>query len=187
MEPLLNTSGSDLEKDEVDEIQQGWRRELPEVDFTQKGIALRVLALAANLEEAAQRACAESGLDLSLYKILSELRRAAPQYELKPRDLVRCLPISSGGLTSLIDRAELSGLVRRRPDPHDRRGVVVSITPKGQKAVEAAVRRRAEVWDRVLAPLGAEDRKTLEQLLKRLLAQFQSPRLAGRAAPEAFE
>lgn len=44
---------------------------------------------------------------------------------LKPRDLAAGLGLTTGAVTSLIDRLERRGLVRRAPDPDDRRGVRV--------------------------------------------------------------
>ncbi|HBB55208.1 MAG TPA: MarR family transcriptional regulator [Hyphomonadaceae bacterium] len=165
-------------RDEVDQIVECWRRELPDIDFGPKALVLRVLSTAANLEEIAARACALHGIDLSVYKVLSELRRAGAPYELKPKDLVRCLPISSGGLTSLIDRAERSQLVQRFPDPDDRRGVVVRLTEKGLATIAAAARERSLAEEQALGVLGPKDRAQLEQLLRRLMQQF--PQLMPR-------
>jgi DNA-binding MarR family transcriptional regulator len=43
----------------------------------------------------------------------------------RPRDLAAALGLTTGSVTSLIDRLETRGLVRRAPDPGDRRGVLV--------------------------------------------------------------
>lgn len=165
-------------QDEVDKIVEAWRRELPDADFGQKALVLRLISVSANLEAVAAQACSELGIDLSLYKILSELRRASPAFELKPKELIRCLPISSGGLTSLIDRAESAGLAVRRPDPDDRRGVVVALTERGKRTIEAAATKRAQAEDRALNLLAVGEQQALNTLLKRLLSQF--PSLAPR-------
>jgi DNA-binding MarR family transcriptional regulator len=170
--PIAGTLNSDQPSDTVDEIVGAWREALPNVNFDQKHLVLRLLSLASNLEEIAQKACAQVGLDISLYKILSELRRVPPTYQLKPRDLIRCLPISSGGLTSLIDRAEGAGFVERRPDPLDRRGVVVALTRLGKDKIDEAARRRAEAEESVFGRLEATERETLNRILKGLQSQF---------------
>ena len=47
-----------------------------------------------------------------------------------PRTLRRELSLTSGSVTTLIDRLERKGLARRTRDPSDRRGVLVEPTPK---------------------------------------------------------
>lgn len=47
---------------------------------------------------------------------------------IKPRALAEGLGLTTGAVTSLIDRLERRGLVRRAPDPEDRRGVLVEPT-----------------------------------------------------------
>ena len=74
--------------------------------------------------------------------MLSALRIAGPPHHLSPSRLGRGLMMSSAGVTSRTDRLERRALVRRLPDPHDRRGVIVELTDEGLEAVDAAVRRR---------------------------------------------
>lgn len=61
--------------------------------------------------------------------------------ELRPASLAGSLRMSSSGTSTLLDRLEALGLVQRTqgPDAGDRRAVLVSFTPKGAKAAEAAL------------------------------------------------
>jgi DNA-binding MarR family transcriptional regulator len=81
-------------------------------------------------------------------------------------------------MTNRVDRLETRGLVRRRADPADRRGVLVALTSAGQEAVDEAL---ADLLDRerdLLGSLAEPDRPRLAALLRTLLAQFdQVPRL----------
>jgi DNA-binding MarR family transcriptional regulator len=58
---------------------------------------------------------------------------------LAPSALSQRLGITTGGLTSVLDRLEKAGYVRRRNDPHDRRRQVVEST-------EATAAREREVF-----------------------------------------
>ena len=58
------------------------------------------------------------------------------------------------------------GLVARTQDEHDRRGVVVALTPKGRKLIDAATDVRFADAAASLPPLAAVDRARLEKLLK---------------------
>ena len=63
-------------------------------------------------------------------------------------ELGRKLLLSSGSVTTAIDRVERRGLVERRPDPADRRGVLVNLTEAGREVVGL---RRPEIRDGVEA------------------------------------
>lgn len=52
-------------------------------------------------------------------------------------DLARAAGVSSRNVTGLVDTLERDGLVRRVPDPNDRRSVLAEITPEGQAWIEA--------------------------------------------------
>ena len=55
-------------------------------------------------------------------------------------DIAKRLEIARSTATELVRRAELAGLVERRLHPHDRRSLVVALTPNGSARLEAAVR-----------------------------------------------
>ena len=50
------------------------------------------------------------------------------------------LQIARSTATELVRRAESTGLVERRLHPHDRRSLIVALTPKGSARLELAVR-----------------------------------------------
>lgn len=51
---------------------------------------------------------------------------------ISPGSLARRVGLTSGGITARIDRLERDGLIRRFPDPDDRRGLRVQLTSAGQ-------------------------------------------------------
>ncbi len=67
-----------------------------------------------------------------------------------PTELARHTGLSSGATTSMLDRLERSGLVERRPNPHDRRGTQIVIVKKAAKKI---------------APLFASGRKAQDELV----------------------
>jgi len=81
--------------------------------------------------------------------------------------------LSSAGVTSRIDRLERRGLVRRLPDPDDRRGVIVELTDEGGRLVDEAVAAVAESDRQLLARLDADEIAQLQALLKKLLASLE--------------
>ena len=69
--------------------------------------------------------------------MLAALRRAGPPYELSPGRLLRETLVTSGTMTNRVDRLAARGFVERYPDPDDRRGVIVRLTPEGKAASTA--------------------------------------------------
>ena len=85
-------------------------------------------------------------------------------------ELATLFGVDKSSMTGLVDRAEQRGLVRREPAEHDRRSVLVSITPAGRTLateVEAVVYRRISS---LVAPLSARDQAGFERLVTRLAA-----------------
>ena len=59
-------------------------------------------------------------------------------------ELGKMLDIEKGGLTTIIDQLEESGLLVRRPDPADRRKQQLSLSPVGRQEMEAVMERYTE-------------------------------------------
>ena len=72
-------------------------------------------------------------------------------------------------MTTRVDRLIGRGLVQRRPDPRDRRGVLVQLTDSGRDAVDAAMSSLLDVEHDLIAALDARDRELLPDALRRLL------------------
>ncbi|MFI9328727.1 MarR family winged helix-turn-helix transcriptional regulator [Kitasatospora sp. NPDC052868] len=88
----------------------------------------------------------------------------------QPARLAEISAMSRSAVTNAVNTLERDALVERRPLPDDRRGVVVALTAAGEDAVREAFAeqtRREQQW---FAPLDAEERATLTDLLTRVLA-----------------
>jgi DNA-binding MarR family transcriptional regulator len=68
-------------------------------------------------------------------------------------------------MTGIVDRLKKAGLVSRGDDPHDRRKVVVSLTPTGQRLLDRARNSRRERMTQALAHLSQRDRREFLRLL----------------------
>jgi len=156
--------------DIVDESIEDWRRERPELDASSMGVVSRVLMLSHHLERSVNQVLAVYGLELWQLDVLATLRRVGPPFALSAGRLTRSVFLSSGAMTHRIDRLEQSGWVVRQPDPHDRRGVLISLTDKGRKLVDEAIGARFTEADESVRSLSPSDLKTLTDLLRTLLA-----------------
>ena len=68
---------------------------------------------------------------------------------------------------------EAAGLIKRRPDPHDRRGTLVRLTRRGKSVIDRAVMTHVGNEERLLGALTGAERRTLDGLLKKLLIQLE--------------
>jgi len=83
-------------------------------------------------------------------------------------ELSRMLLVSNGNATTVVDRLEKDGLVRRTPSETDRRTVFVGLTPEGLAQFEGlAADHEAEV-NRLFGGLSEADLDTLNDILKRM-------------------
>jgi DNA-binding MarR family transcriptional regulator len=161
-------------RDEVDDLVAAWQAERPDLDVQPLQVLSRVSRLTRHLDRARRSAFAGHGLEPWEFDVLAALRREGPPYELSPGALLRTTLVTSGTMTNRVDRLEQAGLVRRRPDPHDRRGVLVTLTAAGQTRVDAALASLLEAEQALLAGLPEDSRRTLAGLLRVLLAPLDA-------------
>ncbi len=162
-----------MQPDAVDKILAQWQRERPDLDVSPMGVIGRMGRLAKHLERAIQETFSEFGLTVGEFDVLAALRRSGHPYHLSPTELFNTLMVSSGTMTHRIDRLEESKLVKRIPDPSDRRGTQIELTDKGFYVIEKAVEDHVVNEDRILEVLEASEREALVQLLRKFLASFE--------------
>ena len=107
---------------------------------------------------------------LSLAK-LGALRHLAEANEPLPLgQLAERIACVKSNVTQLVDRLEADQLVRRVPDPSDRRSVRAEITEEGRVRYEAGIQALETAEDEVISELPPEEREQLQRLLDRLAA-----------------
>ena len=163
-----------IESDPVDKILAQWQRERPDLDVSPMGIIGRMGRLAKHLERAIQETFSEFGLTVGEFDVLAALRRSGQPYQLSPTELFNTLMVSSGTMTHRIDRLEQAELVRRIPDPSDRRGLQIELTDRGLSVIEKAVEAHVVNEHRIVEVLETSEREALIELLRKLLVSFES-------------
>jgi DNA-binding MarR family transcriptional regulator len=161
-------------RDEVDRLVEAWRRERPDLDVAPMEVLSRVSRLSRHLDRARRQAFTAHDLEAWEFDVLTALRRAGEPYRLSPGRLLRETLVTSGTMTNRVDRLAARGLVRRLPDPHDRRGVLVELTADGRRRVDSALDALLEQERDLLASLGARERGQLATLLRALTARFDA-------------
>ncbi|KUF15245.1 MULTISPECIES: MarR family winged helix-turn-helix transcriptional regulator [Streptomyces] len=107
----------------------------------------------------------------------SRLLRTLSSYDTPPRmaDLAQRLEVVPRAVTSLVDGLEGAGLVRRVPDPTNRRVIRIELTEGGREALGRLRGARRAAAEDILAPLDAAQREQLGGLLDALIDAPDQP------------
>ena len=84
---------------------------------------------------------------------------------LSPTTIAERLLVTTASVTSLLDTLERRGLVERRPDPVDRRRLVVAITHEGLALVDQFLPEVVALQTAAMAELSEPQRRQLLKLL----------------------
>jgi DNA-binding MarR family transcriptional regulator len=145
-----------------------------DIDLDVEGIVDRIGKVNVRFKKAQKEILREHGLTPEEWGVMCNLRLGKDSCRSSPGDLAQDLELSSGAMTSRLDRLEEAGLVRRLPDPDDRRGVVVELTEKGRESWDAAANvqgRREAFFARTLTK---PEQKQLNNLLRKLLLELEA-------------
>ena len=163
------------ETDAVDAIREQWHRERPDLDTSPIGVIGRISRLCREIERRLEVGYSASGLEPGWYDVLATLRRAGPPYRLRPTDFAATLMLTTSGTTKRLDRLEAAGHITREPDPSDRRGVLIALTPQGRRLVDKASVRHMANERHILSGLSAAERHQLADLLRKLGSTMPPP------------
>jgi DNA-binding MarR family transcriptional regulator len=83
-----------------------------------------------------------AGLEPQQYLMLLAIRGLAPELPPKIQTFAERLSLKHHSAVELVDRLEQRGLVRRTRSKEDRRQVLVSLLPRGEKLLERVVQQR---------------------------------------------
>ena len=125
------------------------------------------------------------GLVPSEFRVLGTLLLDGEPYELSPTRLNAIVVLTSGGMTKAVSRLETLGLVERRADPADGRGVLVRLTPTGVRTGRELLAELVGGLEEQLEVVSAGDRIAIVDTLRTLLGTYgPAARDAGEADPE---
>ena len=126
------------------------------------------------LERLATRSIESFAVGLSDFGVMELLLHKGPQ---PVNEIGRRIGLTSGAITTAIDRLEASELVTRGAHPTDRRARVVRLTARGREHAARLFAGHKAIMDAAASGLGKGERATLIRLLKKL----------GGAAAERIE
>ncbi|WP_031064333.1 MarR family winged helix-turn-helix transcriptional regulator [Streptomyces sp. NRRL WC-3742] len=105
-------------------------------------------------------------VDETTYPVLSGLDRTGPR---SAADLAGEIGLDRSGVTRRATRLEEAGLLRREPDPHDRRATLLALTDDGRRVVDTTRRRLASHIEESLASWPPEEARSFARQLHRFV------------------
>jgi DNA-binding MarR family transcriptional regulator len=158
--------------DHIDGNIEGWGRVRPDLDVSAWAITQRIGRIAKHIQYQ-ERLYEPFGLNRGGVETIFALRRA-PNHKLSPTQLCDATLATSATVTARLDKLQDEGLITRRHDTKDRRGIIVQLTPRGReladRIVESVVQRRSSQ----MTVLSAEEKASLTVLLRKLLENFEA-------------
>ncbi|MET0970012.1 MAG: MarR family winged helix-turn-helix transcriptional regulator [Tardiphaga sp.] len=99
------------------------------------------------------------------FAVLAKLHEVGPSSQ---NHLGRLVYLDAATIKGVVDRLGLRGFITTGSDPTDRRRRAVSLTEKGVKVMDAALRVASDVSAKTLRPLTADEQRMLTRLLKKI-------------------
>ena len=163
-----------MERDQVDFILTQWEQARPDLDSSPMGIIGRISRLSRFIDQHLKKNFTKYGLQRGEFDVLATLRRAGEPFQLTPTDLFKSLMLTSGAMTNRLDRLESRGYIERLPDPNDRRGTLVQLTPRGLEIINEALEAHVKLEHSLIAALSTTEKEEMSQLLRKLLISFEN-------------
>jgi MarR family transcriptional regulator, 2-MHQ and catechol-resistance regulon repressor len=117
------------------------------------------------LQRLATRSIESSEVGLSDFAVMEMLLHKGPQ---PVNEIGRRVELTSGAITTAVDRLESRGLVTREDHPSDRRARIVRLTAAGKEQATKIFAAHKAAMDLAASGLSKTERATLIELLKKL-------------------
>lgn len=152
-------------QDDIDVIASQWQQTGLDADYAAIQIVARILRLNKTLEKKLAKLHASFNLKQGEFDVLAALKRCG-DVPLTPSQLHQSMLLSSGAMTSRLDRLENKQFIKREHCPDDRRSVKVKLTTTGRNVINQVYPAHFRLLDTILSAIPVKDKKQLAALLK---------------------
>lgn len=158
-------------RDSVDETRQAWAVVRPELDTSAIATLGRIHRLSRAVTLLSDALLEPLGIGRGEFDVLGVLRRS--DSPVAATRLAHLLTVSNAAITKRMLRLEASDLARRQRSTHDKRVVLVELTPAGRDLIDRALPAQLALEADIASVLGPVDQKALEHALRRLLVDAE--------------
>ena len=106
----------------------------------------------------------QSGLTIAQFAVLEALYNKG---DLKICEIIERILTTSGNITVVIKNLEKEGLIKKKPDPNDKRSCIISLTEEGKKIIENILPDHIKNIKGIFEILTDEEKNTLKTILKK--------------------
>lgn len=154
-------------------------REFPDLDPSATEVFLNLLRTGDEAFRVVEAHLAQHQITHGGFSVLMALwgcgQRDKRVAKLSPAALAERTGVTRATMTGLVDTLERDGLVRRMPDQHDRRMMIVDLTPKGEQRLKGILPNHFRQMAWLMAPLAEDERKIFVSLLTKVLRRAAEP------------
>jgi DNA-binding MarR family transcriptional regulator len=158
-----------IDEDHIDRMIAAWGASAPGTDVSDLSVAGRLLRCSSLLQQRIEQALRPLDLSFGDFDVINTVRREGGRDGLHPTTLSAQALITTGAMTTRLNRLERNGLIVRQADPADGRAVLVRLTRLGRARAEKALAAVLEVDRDFLAPLPEDRREEVAAALRLLL------------------
>jgi DNA-binding MarR family transcriptional regulator len=170
-------------RDSVDELQDSWRRQRPDLDIEPVGVIGRLARVRGRIDDELLGVLQAHGLGPANFAVLVTLARIGGDEGVSQRRLMDELGLTSGTISVRMDRLVEEGFIDRRPDPASKRNTLISLTDTGRELFERVIPAYLTNQRRLLVALDDTERDLLATLLRKLLVEFEGSRPPAALSP----
>lgn len=154
--------------DSVDQILTQWKNVRPDLNCSSMGVVGRLRRTSNSWKNAMDHVFKKHGLSSIEFDILATMRRSDPS-GITPTELYKTLMLSSGAVSTRLEKLVKEGLVERISSAHDRRSCKVILTKNGMALIDTALNAHVENMDKMLEVLTQSEQTQLANLLRKIL------------------
>lgn len=112
------------------------------------------------------------GMKLSHFSVLNHLSRSAE--EKTPAQLARAFHVTRGAMTNTLNRLERAGHIHVRPDWDDARRKLISVSPAGRRARDAAIAVIAPILSETVRTIGTDRVRQALPVIREMRLRFET-------------
>ena len=178
--PRSGSAEKSAQSTSVQTILDQWHNARPELDLGRLGLFASLAHAYWLTAPEIERLMSSYKINRGLFDVLTTLRRSGSPYTLAPKQLAQSLLLSGAGLTNRLDRLERQNLIRRLPEPLDRRGLKIQLTTVGRRLVDRILPELIKLERDLSAGLSERKSRELMRLLNDLAQSLISKPATAR-------
>lgn len=157
--------------DPVQKKIQQWLEQLPDLNTSPMALIARLQLASKQMNDELCANFERHKLTDAGFDVLATLLRAGPPHSLSPSELLEQMHITSGTMTTRIDKLEKKGLVKRKTKKDDKRSVNVVLTKKGLKLIDEVILEHVKTQEKIVSVFDKDEQLVFISLLQKYLGQ----------------